>query len=73
MSYSDELRELINNTGVVNYKPDQAFEAFNGVEIKFLTKFVGGDYISSKNTDYEKEFPKAIEVFERKPPSSKYF
>lgn len=64
---------MINRSGKVYFKADTAFDVFDGVELVYIEKFMKGDYLSAKQTDFEQMFKKEIAIFKQKPPSAKYF
>lgn len=72
-SYCDELRYLINSSGVVYFKRDQGFEVWKDAENSYISAFINGDYLSFKNQDYEKNYPYAVKMYKKMPPSSKFF
>ena len=72
-SYCDELRNLINQTGVVHYKRDKGFEVWKDAENSFLEAFANGNYLSFRNQDYESKYPYAVEMYKKMPPNSKFF
>ncbi|CAI2364379.1 unnamed protein product [Moneuplotes crassus] len=71
--YAEDLRQMINRSGKVYFKADTAFDIFDGVELVYIEKFMKGDYLSAKQTDFEQMFEKEIAIFKQKPPSAKYF
>mmetsp|Transcript_6487 Transcript_6487/g.5571 ORF Transcript_6487/g.5571 Transcript_6487/m.5571 type:complete len:199 (+) Transcript_6487:477-1073(+) len=71
--YAQDMLDLINKSGVVKFKLDTAFDAWSEVETRFILSILKGDYLSAKNMDFEKDYPKSIKQFEKKPPSSEYF
>ena len=52
----EELRDLINKSGIIHYERDIAFDVWNKTEKHLIKKVLKGDYLSAKATDYEKDY-----------------
>ena len=52
MSYSDDLRDSINATGLIKLKEDNSYENLLPLLFEYIKLMVRGDYLHYKNTDF---------------------
>jgi hypothetical protein len=71
--YNNELRHLINKTGVVYFESDIGFDIWKEAEESFLSAMNKGDYLSFKHQDYERLYPDAVKMYNVCPPNSRFF